>query len=85
MTTVQIDSSIASILHATALMFVAYGGYARIATMSEEVREPRQTIPKAIILTLVLTMLLYMAVAIMPLPTSPPCNFLPPKGFTRNG
>ena len=39
-------------------MFVAYGGYARIATIGEEAREPRQTIPKAIILTLVLTMLL---------------------------
>ncbi len=63
--TVQHDSSIASILHATALMFVAYTGYGRIATMSEEVREPQKTIPKAIILTLVLTMLLYMAVAIV--------------------
>ena len=65
MPTVQNDSSIASILHATALMFVAYSGYARITTMSEEVREPKQTIPKAIIFTLVLTMLLYMAVAIV--------------------
>lgn len=63
--TVENDSSIASILHATALMFVAYTGYGRIATMSEEVREPQKTIPKAIILTLVLTMLLYMAVAIV--------------------
>jgi len=65
MSALQNDSSIASILHATALMFVAYTGYGRIATMSEEVREPRQTIPKAIILTLVLTMLLYVAVAIV--------------------
>jgi basic amino acid/polyamine antiporter, APA family len=63
--TVKNDSSIGSILHATALMFVAYTGYGRIATMSEEVREPRKTIPKAIIFTLVLTMLLYMAIAIV--------------------
>lgn len=63
--TVKNDSSIGSILHATALMFVAYTGYGRIATMSEEVREPRQTIPKAIIFTLVLTMLLYVAVAVV--------------------
>ncbi len=63
--TVQNDRSIGSILHATALMFVAYTGYGRIATMSEEVREPRKTIPKAIIFTLVLTMLLYMAIAIV--------------------
>jgi basic amino acid/polyamine antiporter, APA family len=59
------QSSIESILHATALMFVAYTGYGRIATMSEEVREPRQTIPQAIILTLVVTMLLYVAVAVV--------------------
>ncbi|MFB8793776.1 MAG: APC family permease [Microcoleus sp.] len=65
MPTVQNDSSSGSILHATALMFVAYTGYGRIATMGEEVREPQQTIPKAIILTLVLTMLLYVAVAIV--------------------
>jgi len=63
--TVKNDSSIASILHATALMFVAYTGYGRIATMGEEVRKPQQTIPKAIIFTLVLTMLLYVAVAIV--------------------
>ena len=44
-------------------MFVAYTGYGRIATMGEEVRDPHQTIPKAIITTLVTTMVLYMAVA----------------------
>jgi basic amino acid/polyamine antiporter, APA family len=65
MPSLQNDSSIGSILHATALMFVAYTGYGRIATMSEEVREPSKTIPKAIIFTLVLTMLLYVAVAIV--------------------
>jgi basic amino acid/polyamine antiporter, APA family len=63
--TLQNNSSIGSILHATALMFVAYTGYGRIATMGEEVRAPRQTIPKAIIFTLVLTMLLYVAVSIV--------------------
>lgn len=56
---------IQSILHASALMFVAYTGYGRIATLGEEVREPRQTIPRAIITTLVFTMLLYISVAIV--------------------
>lgn len=51
-----------SVLHASALMFVAYTGYGRIATLGEEAREPRKTIPKAMIVCLVLTMLLYMAV-----------------------
>jgi APA family basic amino acid/polyamine antiporter len=52
-----------SIFHASALMFVAYTGYGRIATLGEEAREPRKTIPKAMIVCLILTMLLYMAVA----------------------
>jgi basic amino acid/polyamine antiporter, APA family len=57
------DQPIQAILQATALMFVAYTGYGRIATMGEEVREPRRTIPRAIIVTLGLTMVLYMSVA----------------------
>jgi APA family basic amino acid/polyamine antiporter len=51
------------LLHATALMFVAYTGYGRIATLGEEVREPKRIIPKAIVVTLLLTMTLYLAVA----------------------
>lgn len=51
------------LLQATALMFVAYTGYGRIATMGEEVREPRRTIPRAMIITLVASLLLYIAVA----------------------
>ena len=48
-----------SLFHATALMFVAYTGYGRIATLGEEVHEPRKTIPRAMIITLIATMLLY--------------------------
>lgn len=54
-----------AVLHSSALMFVAYTGYGRIATMGEEARSPRETIPKAMIVCLLLTMLLYMAVAIV--------------------
>lgn len=50
------------LLEASALMFVAYTGYGRIATMGEEVREPRRTIPRAIIITLLVSMALYLAV-----------------------
>jgi APA family basic amino acid/polyamine antiporter len=35
-----------ALLQATALMFVAYTGYGRIATLGEEVHEPRVTIPR---------------------------------------
>jgi APA family basic amino acid/polyamine antiporter len=50
-------------LEATALLFVAYTGYGRIATLGEEVRNPRATIPRAIITTLVVTMGLYVLVS----------------------
>ena len=54
-----------SLLHACALMFVAYTGYGRIATLGEEVAEPHRTIPTAIILTLIISMLVYVAVAVV--------------------
>ena len=53
---------VASLLQATALMFVAFTGYARIATLGEEVHEPRRTIPRAIIITVIVAALLYAAV-----------------------
>jgi APA family basic amino acid/polyamine antiporter len=58
-------SSWQDVLQASALMFVAYTGYGRIATMGEEARSPRQTIPKAMIICLVVTMALYLTVAIV--------------------
>lgn len=54
-----------SFLQATALMFVAYTGYGRIATLGEEVHEPRKTIPRAIVLTLWIAGFLYTAVAVV--------------------
>lgn len=62
-------SVIRSILHASALMFVAYTGYGRIATLGEEVHDPHQTIPRAIITALIFTMLLYFGVAIVSVST----------------
>lgn len=53
------------LLYATALMFVAYTGYGRIATLGEEVREPRRTIPRAIVLTLIVSAALYITVGVV--------------------
>lgn len=50
-------------LFATALMFVAYTGYGRIATLGEEVKDPRRTIPKAIVATVLVCVVVYTAVA----------------------
>jgi basic amino acid/polyamine antiporter, APA family len=52
------------IFQAAALLFFAFAGYARIATLGEEVREPERTIPRAIPIALGLTVALYAAVAL---------------------
>jgi basic amino acid/polyamine antiporter, APA family len=52
-------------MRAAALLFFAYTGYARIATLGEEVSEPRRTIPRAIGITIGGAVLLYAAVAIV--------------------
>lgn len=59
------ENPLAALLQAAALMFVAYTGYGRIATLGEEVRAPRVTIPRAIIVTMIVTMSLYLAVAVV--------------------
>jgi basic amino acid/polyamine antiporter, APA family len=59
------DRPVSALLQATALMFVAYTGYGRIATMGEEVRDPHRVIPRAIIAAMILTMILYMSIAIV--------------------
>jgi basic amino acid/polyamine antiporter, APA family len=52
-----------SVLRSAALLFFAYTGYARLATLGEEVHEPKKTIPKAIVLSLSIAALLYIIVA----------------------
>ena len=47
-------------LEACALMFVAYTGYGRVATLGEELHNPERNIPKAILVTLLAAMLLYL-------------------------
>ena len=57
-------AGVAALLHGSALMFVAFTGYGRIATLGEEVRDPRWVIPRAIVITMVVVSLLYLAVAV---------------------
>ncbi len=51
--------------YATALMFVAYTGYGRVATLGEEVKNPKTFIPRAIVATLVISAILYVAVGLI--------------------
>jgi basic amino acid/polyamine antiporter, APA family len=52
------------VLQAGGLLFFAFAGYARIATMGEEVRDPQRTIPRAIQLALAIAVTIYAAVAV---------------------
>ncbi|MEZ2390015.1 APC family permease [bacterium RCC_150] len=52
------------ILQSAGLLFFAFAGYARIATMGEEVLHPLRTIPRAITLALGITIIIYGAVAV---------------------
>ncbi|WP_248959897.1 APC family permease [Sphaerisporangium perillae] len=52
------------VLQAAGLLFFAFAGYARIATLGEEVRDPARTIPRAIPLALAITLAAYAIVAV---------------------
>jgi APA family basic amino acid/polyamine antiporter len=52
------------VLQSAGLVFFAFAGYARIATMGEEVRDPARTIPRAIPLALGIAVVVYLAVGL---------------------
>ena len=56
-----------SILHAAAILFFAYTGYSRVATLGEEVKEPEKTIPRAILAALGLSAGLYLGTLLIAL------------------
>lgn len=63
-TLVPFDLGTGGVLRSAGLLFFAFAGYARIATLGEEVRDPRRTIPIAIPIALGLTLVIYSAVAV---------------------
>jgi APA family basic amino acid/polyamine antiporter len=66
-----IDAGPFDILRSAAFIFFAFAGYARIATMGEEVRDPKVVIPKAIPRALGGVLVLYVVVAVTALATVP--------------
>ena len=56
-------AGVIGVLRATGLLFFAYTGYSRIATLVEEVRNPKRTIPRASVIALGTVSLLYLFVA----------------------
>jgi APA family basic amino acid/polyamine antiporter len=58
------DASMMGVLQAAGLLFFAFAGYARIATLAEEVRRPEQ-IGRAILISLGVTLVVYVAVGLV--------------------
>jgi APA family basic amino acid/polyamine antiporter len=56
--------NVGGVLQAAGLLFFAFAGYARVATLGEEVRDPARTIPRAIRLALLMTLAVYVIVAV---------------------
>jgi APA family basic amino acid/polyamine antiporter len=57
-------TSVGGVLQAAGLLFFAFAGYARIATLGEEVRDPAHTIPRAVRLSLAIALAVYATVAV---------------------
>ncbi|MCX5422970.1 APC family permease [Streptomyces sp. NBC_00078] len=60
---VGISGGVGGMLQAAGLLFFAFAGYARIATLGEEVRDPARTIPRAIPVALGIALAVYVCVA----------------------
>jgi basic amino acid/polyamine antiporter, APA family len=58
------DISARGVLQSAGLLFFAFAGYARIATLGEEVRDPARTIPRAIPIALGIALVVYGVVAV---------------------
>lgn len=59
------DAGPFAILQAAGLLFFCFAGYARMATLGEEVRDPQKTLPRAILTALGVTLALYAAIGVL--------------------
>ncbi|WP_432558872.1 APC family permease [Granulicoccus sp. GXG6511] len=69
---IPVQGGIYGLLQSAGLLFFAFAGYARIATMGEEVKNPKRVIPLAILWALLLTAGVYAAVGAVLLWRFPP-------------
>ncbi len=58
-------SSLGGVLPAAGLMFFAFAGYARIATLGEEVKDPARAIPRAILAALAAAFAIYLTLSLL--------------------
>ncbi len=59
-----VHGGVYGVLQSAGLLFFAFAGYARIATLGEEVRDPERTIPRAIPLALGIAVAIYATVGV---------------------
>lgn len=52
------------VMESAGILFFAFAGYARLATLGEEVKNPERTIPRAVRLALAITLAIYVLVAL---------------------
>ena len=55
---------VAGIFTATALIFFIYVGFEDVANLSEEVKEPKRNVPRALLISVIITSIIYVLVAI---------------------
>jgi basic amino acid/polyamine antiporter, APA family len=58
------SATVYGVLQSAGLLFFAFAGYARIATMGEEVRDPARAIPRAIIVAFAIAVVVYLIVGV---------------------
>ncbi len=66
-----IESDLLGVLESAGFLFFAFAGYARIATLGEEVRDPARTITRAIPLALAAVLVVYAVVGVTALAVVP--------------
>jgi len=60
---IALTGGVLGVLQAAALIFFTFAGYARVATLGEEVRDPGRTLPRAVIAALAIVLVLSAATA----------------------
>jgi APA family basic amino acid/polyamine antiporter len=72
------DAGWYGILQSAGLLFFCFAGYARMATLGEEVKDPHRTLPRAILTALGITLVLYAVIGVLCL------TVLGPDGLARS-
>ena len=66
---VSTDVGPVGMLAAAAVLFFAFAGYARVATLGAEVRDPARTIPRAVVIALGVVLIVYLVIGLTLLAT----------------